>query len=107
MDRIWQWAWDRYGARYSRAVWMITFASGLPVYLVWSWSVVAFEKSTRYVEASLVAGVAVLALAFMLVLAGNRLLHGAERWRAGGATDRAVALKGTYDWSRAAGVRVF
>ncbi|MGA9679556.1 MAG: adenylate/guanylate cyclase domain-containing protein [Mycobacterium sp.] len=106
MDRIWQWAWDRYGARYSWAVWIVTFASGLPVYLLWSWSVVAFEKSSRYAEASLVAGVAVLGLAFMLVLPGNRTLRGAERWAAGGAVDRAAALKDTYAWSRAAGVRV-
>ena len=106
MDRIWQWAWDRYGARYSWAIWLITFASGLPVYLLWAWSVVAFEKSTRYVEASLVATVAVLGLAFVLILPGNGLLRGAERWAAGGAVDRSAALKDTYAWSRAAGVRV-
>ena len=106
MDRIWQWAWDRYGARYSWAIWIVAFASGLPVYLVWSWSVVAFEKSSRYVEASVVAGVAVLVLAFVLVLPGNRLLRRAERWAAGGAVDRAAsARKDTYTWTRAAGVR--
>ncbi len=105
MDRIWQWAWNRYGARYSWAVWIVTFASGLPVYLLWSWSVVAFEKSTRYVEASLVATVAVLGLAFVLILPGNRLLRGAERWAAGGAVDRAAALKDTYTWTRAEVVR--
>jgi adenylate cyclase len=105
MDRIWQWAWDRYGARYSWAIWIVTFASGLPVYLVWSWSVVAFPKSSHYVEASVIAGIAVLVLAFVLVLPGNRMLRRAERWAAGGAVDRAEALKGTYTWTRAAGVR--
>ncbi len=106
MDRIWQWAWDRYGARYSWAIWIITFTAGLPVYLVWSWSVVAFQKSSHYVEASVIAGVAVLALAFMLVLPGHRLLRSAERWAAGGAVDRAEALKDTYAWARAGSVRI-
>jgi adenylate cyclase len=106
MDRIWQWAWDRHGARYSWALWILTFATGLPVYLVWSWSVVAFEKSSHYVEASVIAGVAVLVLAFMLILPGNRLLRHAERWAAGGAVDRAEALKDTYNWTRAAAVRI-
>jgi adenylate cyclase len=93
MDRIWQWAWDRYGARYSWAMWIITFASGLPVYLVWSWSVVAFVKSSHYVEASVIAGVVVLVLAFMLILPGNRLLRRAERWAAGAVVGRAEALE--------------
>jgi adenylate cyclase len=106
MDRIWHWAWERYAARYSWAIWIITFASGLPVYLVWSWSVLAVEGSSRYVEASVIACVAVLVLAFVLVLPGNRLLRGAERWAAGSAVDREEALKDTYIWSRAAGVRV-
>ncbi len=106
MDRIWQLAWDRYGARYSWAIWIVTFASGLPVYLVWSWSVVAFERSSHYVEASVIAGVAVLVLAFMLVLPGHRLLRSAERWAAGGAVDRADALKDTYIWARAGSVRI-
>jgi class 3 adenylate cyclase len=105
MDRIWQWAWDRYGARYSWAIWIITFASGLPVYLVWSWSVVAFQKSSHYVKASAIAGVAVLVLAFMLVLPGNRQLLRAERFAVGEVIDRAEALKATYAWTRAAGVR--
>ena len=29
MDRIWQWAWDRYGARYLWAIWVVAFASSL------------------------------------------------------------------------------
>jgi adenylate cyclase len=105
MDRIWQRLWDRYGARYSWVIWVVTSASGLPVYLVWSWLVVASEKSSHYVEASVIAGVAVVVLAFMLVLPGNRLLRRAERWAAGSAVDRAEALKDTYTWTRAAVVR--
>jgi hypothetical protein len=35
MDRIWQWAWDRYGARYSWAALAVAFPLSLPVYLFW------------------------------------------------------------------------
>jgi adenylate cyclase len=105
MDRIWQWAWDRYGATYSWVIWVVAFATGLPVYLVWSFVVVAFEKSSHYVEAFVVAVVAVLSLAFVLVLPGSRLFRLAERWAAGREVDRARALKDTYTWARAVGVR--
>ncbi len=64
MDRIWQWAWDRYGARYSWAMYAIMFFVVLPIYLVARrLSIVAFEKSDRYVEAAAVTVVAVLVLA--------------------------------------------
>lgn len=47
MDRIWQWAWDRYGAR--RYVWALALAAfvvSLPIYLVFvSLPIVVFEKS--------------------------------------------------------------
>ena len=105
MDRIWQRLWDRYGARYSWVIWVVTSASGLPVYLVWSWLVVASEKSSHYVEASVFAGVVVLVLAFVLVLPGNRLFRRAEQWAAGREVDRAKALDDTYSWGRATTVR--
>ena len=63
MDRIWQWAWDRYGARYSWAICAISFPMVLPVYLASSLIVVAFEESDHYVEAAAVTVVAVLVLA--------------------------------------------
>ena len=73
MDLIWQWAWDRYGARYSWAIYAIVFASMLPTYLVWSFLVVAYEKSSHYVEAAVVTGVAVVALAYVVPLPGLSL----------------------------------
>ena len=105
MDRIWQWAWDRYGARYSWAIWVALFASLLPPYLVWSFIVVAYEKSSRFAEAAIVTGVAVVVLAFVVILPGSRRFRLAERWAAGGEVDRARALKDTYTWAHAAGVR--
>ena len=105
MDRVWQRLWDRYGARYSWVIWVVTSASGLPVYLVWSWLVVASEKSSHYVEGSVLAGVVVVVLAFVLILPGNRLLRRAEQWAAGREVDRAKALNDTYSYGRAATLR--
>jgi adenylate cyclase len=52
MDRIWQWAWDRYGARYSWAVYAVAFALALPIHLLWSFLILAIEESSHYVEAA-------------------------------------------------------
>jgi adenylate cyclase len=105
MDRIWQWAWDRYGARYSWVIWIVLFAVLLPGDAVWSSLVVGFEKSSHYVEASIVTVIAVLLLSFVVVLPGSRRLRGAEAWAAGREVDRAGALQDTYIWTRAAGLR--
>jgi adenylate cyclase len=45
MDRIWQWAWNRYRARYMRVLYAIGFAVTLPVYLLLTLLIAAFEKS--------------------------------------------------------------
>jgi adenylate cyclase len=105
MDRIWQWAWDRFGTRYSWAIWAGVFASTLPSYLLWSFLVVAFEKSTHYVEAAVVTGVAVVVMSLVVFLPGSRRVRLVQRWAAGGEVDHAEALQDTYTWSRAVGVR--
>jgi len=105
MDRIWQWLWDRYGARYSWAIWAVFFASILSVSCLTSFVVVAFEKSRHYAEAAAVTGVAVAVLAYVVLLPGSRRFHRAQRWAAGGEVDRAAALEDTYAWTRAAAVR--
>lgn len=68
MDRIWQWAWDRHGPRYWWAVCAISFPAYLPIYLVLSFLVVAFEKSGHYVEAAAVSVIAVLVLIYVAAL---------------------------------------
>ena len=93
MDRIWQWAWDRYGARYSWAICAITFPLALPVYLASSLVIVAFEESDRYVEAAAVTVVAVLVLVYVMVLPGLGRIRLVERWAAGHEVDRARALE--------------
>ena len=70
MDRIWQWAWDRYGARYSWAIFAVSFILLLPVYLLPSILVVAFEGSRQYVEAAAVTVVAVLLVVYVMALPG-------------------------------------
>ena len=100
MDRIWQWAWDRYGARYSWAICAIWFALSLPIYLFVSFVVVAFEESDRYVEAAAVTVVAMLVLAYVMVLPGLGRLRLVEQWAAGHEVDRARALDATYTYAR-------
>ncbi|GFG63105.1 adenylate/guanylate cyclase domain-containing protein [Mycobacterium kubicae] len=100
MERIWQWAWDRYGARYSWAICAVTVSVLLPIYLVLSCVVVAYEKSGHYVEAVATTVVAVPVLVYAMVEPGlghSRLL---ERWAAGHQVDRAAVLESTYIWAR-------
>jgi adenylate cyclase len=103
MDRIWQWAWDRFGARYMWALCVFAFLVSLAVYLpLLSFPVVAFEKSDHYVEAAAVTVVAVPLLECIMILPGRRFIRPVEKWAAGHEVDRATALKGTYSYLRRA-----
>src|SRR3954452_22640372 len=106
MDRIWQWAWDRYQTRYSWAVYAVTFPVVLPFYLLLSFVVVAFEGSGRYVEAAAVTVVAALVLTYVDVLPGLSSARLFERWAAGDDVDQARALDATYAFARGVAVRV-
>ena len=99
MDRIWQWAWDRYGARYSWALCAITFPT-LLTYLFWSLVIVAVEKSDRYFEVAGITVVAVLVLSYAMVLPGWERLRPIEQWAAGHQVDRKKALEATYAYAR-------
>ena len=100
MDRIWQWAWDRYKSRYSWACWALTLPPALPVYLAWSLGIVAFERSDRYTEAAAVTVFAVLAYLYVLVVPGGRDSRLMERWAAGDDVDPESALRATYSYGR-------
>src|SRR6476620_5532821 len=100
MDRIWQWAWDRYGARYSWAAFTIGYLGVLPVWLGSAFGVVAFEESDRYVEAAIVTVSAMVVLIFVVALPGVGQSRVVERWAAGREVDRARALEATYTWGR-------
>src|SRR5882757_1656919 len=104
MDRIWQWAWDRYGARYSWAIFVVAFLVALPFYLLLSFVVVAFEGSDRYVEAAAVTVGVVLA--WVNVLPGLGPARLVERWAAGQLVDRPRAMDATYTYARGVVARV-
>jgi adenylate cyclase len=106
MDRIWQWAWDRYGPRYSWVVGAILFPIVPAVYLIPSFCVIAIEGSRHYVEAAAVTVVAVLLWAFVTAFPGRRLFRLVEQWAAGREVDRASALEATYIWARGMVARV-
>jgi class 3 adenylate cyclase len=102
MDRIWQLAWDRYGARYSWAVLAVMFPLVLQIYLLLSFAVVAYEGSRHYVEAAAVTGFSVLVGLYLVVLPGLSWSRLAQRMAAGQEVDRARALAATYAYARRA-----
>jgi class 3 adenylate cyclase len=104
MDRIWQWAWDRYGPRYSWAIFAITSLAILPVWLGSAFLVVAFEESDRYAEAAAVTVPVVVVMAYVSILPGarHRLV---EQWAAGREVDRVRALEATYALTRGGVIR--
>jgi adenylate cyclase len=74
----------------------------LPIWLFWSFVIVAFEESDRYVEAAAVTVVAVPVLVYVLVLPGLNGSRFGEPWAAGHEVDRARALEATYTYARGA-----
>ncbi|SPM38529.1 cyclase [Mycobacterium numidiamassiliense] len=105
MDRIWQWTWDRYSARYSWAVFVVGLPLILTTFLFWSVLIMAVQGGGRYVEAAAVAAVAALASWYVTVLPGIGRSRLVERWAAGREVDRASALDATYAWTRGSVVR--
>jgi class 3 adenylate cyclase len=84
----------------------LAFLATLPIYLVLSFAIVAFEESGHYVEVGAITAAAVLVLVYGLVLPGLGPQRLAERWAAGQEVDRARALEATYAWARGAVARV-
>ena len=105
MDRLWQWAWGRCGARYSWAVFALSSAATLPIFVVAALVIVVFEDSDRYLDATAVAVLATLAAVYAIVQPGLRGWNLVEAWAAGDRVDRVGALASTYSFGRAAVVR--
>ena len=87
-------------------IYAVTVFLALPVYLILSFVIVAFEKSGGYIDAAAFTAAAVLVLAYVMILPGlgeSRLFY---RWAAGDQVDPARALRATYGWTRAAASRV-
>lgn len=105
MDRVWQWAWDRHGERYSWAVFAVSYAVVLPVFGISALIVARFEESDRYLEAAAIAAVGTVAALAATVLPGSRGWRLVEQWRAGDRIDRREALESTYTFARTTIVR--
>jgi hypothetical protein len=89
MDRIWQWAWDRCGARYSWVICAISFPAVLPNFLFTSFLVVAFERPGHYNQAAVSTVVAALVICYYAFLTSGRRRFGlVEQWAAGQEVDR-------------------
>ncbi len=105
MDRIWQWAWDRFGARHRWASLAVVFPAGLPLYVFWSSLVVALEGSRHYVEAAVIATIVLLLLNVYAAFADRKRYRPVEQWARGEHVDRAAALEATYTFARRAVLR--
>jgi len=77
----------------------IGFAVTLPVYLVLTFLIAAFEKSGHYVDVTAVTAGAALLFECMMASPRSRMRL-AEQWAAGQEIDRATALEGTYSYAR-------
>jgi class 3 adenylate cyclase len=80
----------------------VGFAVVLPVYLLASFIVVAFERSGHYIEAAVATVVAVLVMCYAFLPPSHRRFRLVEQWAAGHEVDRATALKDTYAYARRA-----
>ena len=85
---------------YSWAMSAIAFLAVLPIYLLGSFAVVAFERSGHYVAAAVVTVVAVLVMSYVFILPGDGRLRLAQQCAAGHQVDRLTALKDTYAYGR-------
>ncbi|WP_068180851.1 adenylate/guanylate cyclase domain-containing protein [Mycobacterium sp. UM_CSW] len=60
MERLLQWAWDRYATRYTWVMAAVAVGISFPVYLLLSFAIVDFENSSRYLVAAGAAGLIAL-----------------------------------------------
>ena len=105
MDRVLQWAWDRYGPRYSWAVFALSYGIVLPTAVTAALVIVGFEESDRFLLAAAIAAVTTLATQYTFVRPGFKEWRLIERWAAGDQVDRLDALESTYVIGRTTIVR--
>jgi class 3 adenylate cyclase len=101
MERIWQWAWDRFGRRYFWVLWVAALVFPLPVYFLLAWIVLAIENSSRYAAALVVAFLVVVGVSLSNTAPLAKRFRRAQQWAAGRRVDRAKALGDTYALTRA------
>lgn len=106
MNRVWQWAWDRHGTRYSWAVFVLSYLVSLPVWAVVPLLMVEYEDSDRFLPAAGIAVVTLLAVMFVVARPGSNTWRLVERWAAGERIDRLEVLQSTYTFARGVPARV-
>ena len=99
-DRLWQWAWNRHGARYSWAVFALSYVLVLPVWLLPALLIVELEDSDRVLAAGAIAAVAELMALYFGARPGFRVWRPMEQWAAGDRMDPRAALESTYTVAR-------
>ena len=100
MDRVWQWAWDRHGPRYSWAVYALSYMVILPIWVAPPLLIVEFEQSDRHFVATAIAAAAAMAALFTYERPGFKVWRPMERWAAGDPIDRHEAIESTYTYAR-------
>ena len=105
MDRVWQWAWDRHGPRYSWVVYALSYVVILPIWVMPPLIIVEFEESNRFLVAAAIAAATTLVTAYVVVQPGSKGWRPMERWAVGDPIDRLVALESTYIFARTSIVR--
>jgi adenylate cyclase len=105
MDRLWQWAWDRHGARYSWAVFALAYVVTVPMWVLSAVVIVEFERSDGFVAAVAVAAAISLVAVYLVARPGSADWRLMERWAVGDSIDRREALESTYAFARSSIVR--
>lgn len=100
MERVWQWAWGRFGAKYSWAVYAVTCVVVLPI-----WVTVAAVLDALAGASGHAPSIGVAVLFGMLALAileqpGSAVWRPIEGWAAGERDDARGTLESTYAWGR-------
>jgi adenylate cyclase len=100
MDRVWDWAWDHHGKRYSWAVFSITCGVSLPIFVLPALIVLGFEHSDRYLAAVVIAAGIAAVRVYVISQPGFAVWRPMERWAAGDRGDPLEALESTYTLAR-------
>jgi class 3 adenylate cyclase len=104
IDRLWQWAWDRHGTRYSWAVFALSYVVLLPIWQA-PLIIMVFEGSDGFLVAAGIAAVAEVVALWVIVQPGFTTWRLIERRASGDRVDRLEALESTYTYARAAVIR--
>jgi adenylate cyclase len=100
IDRLWQWAWDHHATRFGWAVFVLSYAISLPIWVTAALIMVALEGSSEFLAAGAVAAAIAAAFVFLFAIPGSRRWRVIQQWAAGEAVDPREALQSTYTFGR-------